>query len=102
LVAVEAMACGTPVVASRVGGLAFTIEDESTGFLVPHSDPAALASRLNLLLGDMSLRARMGAESQIAAQRFAWESVAQSVIHLYQRLAAGHRVNLCCGEEIFA
>lgn len=102
LVAVEAMACGTPVVASHVGGLTFTIEDGLTGLLVPHGDIPAFANAVTRLLGDAPLRASMGRESHLAAQRFAWESVAQSVIHVYQKLAAGHRANLCCDQEIYA
>lgn len=102
LVAVESMACGTPVVASRAGGLTFTIDDGETGLLVPHSDPAAFADAIAGLLGDVERRERMGHFARISAQRFAWESVAESVLRLYQRLAEGHRLNLCCDEEIFA
>ena len=102
LVAVEAMACGIPVIASHVGGLTFTVEDEITGLLVPFGDSDALAEAIHRLVRDTSLRARMGLEAQEAVQRFAWESVAQSVVHLYQRLAEGHRANLCCDQEIYA
>jgi D-inositol-3-phosphate glycosyltransferase len=102
LVAVEAMACGTPVVASRVGGLTFTIDDEETGLLVPYGDPDALAEGLRKLLENQPIRERMGAMAQIAAKRFAWETVATSVLGLYDRLASGRRANLCCEEEIFA
>ena len=42
MVAIEAMACGAPVVASRAGGLQFTVRDEKTGFLVPPGEPAPL------------------------------------------------------------
>jgi D-inositol-3-phosphate glycosyltransferase len=102
LVAVEAMACGVPVVASHVGGLTFTVEDEVTGLLVPYGDADAFARAINRVLSDDKLRASMGVEAHDAAQRFAWRSVAQSVLHLYQRLASGHRANLCCDREIYA
>jgi D-inositol-3-phosphate glycosyltransferase len=102
LVAVEAMACGVPVVASRVGGLSFTVEDEATGLLVPHGEPHAFANAIQRILADNAGRCAMGLAGREAAQRFAWSTVAQSVLHLYQRLAAGHRGNLCCDEEIFA
>ncbi len=102
LVAVEAMACGRPVIASHVGGLTFTVLDEQTGLLVPHGDGSALAAAMVRLLGDSSLRELMGFEGHQEAQRFSWESVAQSVLHLYQRLSAGHRANLCCDQEIYA
>jgi D-inositol-3-phosphate glycosyltransferase len=102
LVAVEAMACGTPVVASRVGGLRYTIEEGVSGLLVPHSDPAALAAALAALLSDDPRRLAMAASARAAAERFAWPAVASSIRHVYHRLAAGHRARLCHEEEIFA
>ncbi|MCC6793215.1 MAG: glycosyltransferase [Thermomicrobiales bacterium] len=102
LAAVESMACGTPVVASRVGGLTFTIEDEETGLLVPHGESAELAQAITRLLDDDSLRLSIGSASRHAAERFSWEHVASSVLNLYARLAAGRRANLCCDQEVFA
>ncbi len=102
LVAVEAMACGVPVVASRVGGLVYTIEDGETGFLVPFNDADAFADRCQALFMNPALRAQLGAQGHVSAQRFAWPAVAESVLHVYQRLATGSRSNLCCPEEIFA
>ncbi len=67
LVALESMAVGTPVVASRVGGLAEIVRDEVDGFLVPPDDPDTLADRLAILLKDAALRERMGHN---ARQRF--------------------------------
>jgi len=59
--ALEAMAAGRPVVASRVGGLAEAIVPEETGLLVPPGDPMALATALARLARDPGLRARLGA-----------------------------------------
>ena len=102
LVAVEAMACGVPVVASRAGGLTFTVEDGATGFLVPPDDPAELASALLQLLCNRRLRDQFAINARESAQRFAWPAVASAILHVYQRLADGHRANLCCDEEIYA
>ena len=69
MVALEAMACGSPVVASRVGGLTTTIKDGVTGHLVPEGDPAALAERLTALLADDEARARLGARGRPLGRR---------------------------------
>jgi D-inositol-3-phosphate glycosyltransferase len=95
LVAVEAMACGSTVVASRAGGLAFTVDDGRTGFLVPHSDPIALQCRLSALLRHANLREAIGARAASAAERFAWPTVASRVVHIYDRLVRGYRLDLC-------
>ncbi|MEA2527323.1 MAG: D-inositol-3-phosphate glycosyltransferase [Thermomicrobiales bacterium] len=102
LVAVEAMACGRPVVASRAGGLTFTVEDGTTGYLAPVGDFGLFAEHLARILEDSDLRDRLGANAHESAQRFAWGSVAESVQHVYERLSAGQRANLCCPQEIFA
>jgi D-inositol-3-phosphate glycosyltransferase len=102
LVAVEAMACGRAVVASRAGGLTFTVEDGCTGYLAPVGDFGSFADHLTRILDDPKLRDRLGANAHESAQRFAWSSVAESVLHVYERLSAGHRANLCCPQEIFA
>ena len=60
LVAVESMACGTPVVASRVGGLTTTVQDGETGYLIPWRCPEPFAERLELLLDNDELRASFG------------------------------------------
>lgn len=102
LVAVEAMACARPVVASRSGGLIFTVEDGETGYLAPVGDGGAFAARVNHLLFDPVERAAMGDRARVAASRFAWTSIASSIIHVYRGLAAGRNGNLCCAEEIYA
>jgi D-inositol-3-phosphate glycosyltransferase len=101
LVAVEAMACGTPVVASRVGGLAYTIQDSVSGLLVPDRDPVALAEALGLVLGDADLRARLGAQAATVARRFSWPAVADMIEQIYANLVEGARTSPC-GDYVYA
>ena len=86
LVAVEAMACGTPVVASRVGGLVTTVRDGETGYLVPWRCPEPFAERLDLLLRNDELRASLGGAAREAVQRFRWSNVADAVADIYAEL----------------
>lgn len=86
MVALEAMACGTPVIASQVGGLAFLVQDGITGFQVPDGDVEALCSKLNLLLGDSSLRLQMGQQAADYARSYAWKNIALQIIKVYEGL----------------
>jgi len=88
MVALEAMACGTPVIASRVGGLALTVRDGETGFLVPERDPEALAEKLELVLTDPRLRARLARRAVQVARDYSWDVVADDVEQLYGELGA--------------
>jgi D-inositol-3-phosphate glycosyltransferase len=101
LVAVEALACGTPVVASRVGGLRYTIDEDATGYLVKPQSPEALAGAMESILNDASLRAAMSAAARPSVERYAWPNVARLVMHVYRRLAEGYRAQLCAGSDIF-
>jgi D-inositol-3-phosphate glycosyltransferase len=83
MVALEAMACGTPVIASEVGGLGYLVQDGQTGYTIPDSDPAALCDKLSLLLGDSSLRETMGQEASQYALNYAWERIATQIIEVY-------------------
>lgn len=89
MVALEAMACGTPVVASQVGGLAFLVQDGITGFHVPDGDHEALCEKLSQLLGDHNLRRRMGEGAHQCAREYAWEKIAERIISVYQELLHG-------------
>jgi D-inositol-3-phosphate glycosyltransferase len=84
MVALEAMACGIPVVASQVGGLAFLVQDGITGFTVPVDDPDALADRLLQLLCDDDLRAKLGEQAAAIAKQYGWEHIARRIIELYR------------------
>jgi D-inositol-3-phosphate glycosyltransferase len=88
LVAIESMACGTPVVASRVGGLTTTISDGQTGYLIPWRCPEPFAERLELLLDNDELRASFGRAAHEAVQRFRWSNVADTVSAMYESLLA--------------
>lgn len=86
MVALEAMACGTPVVASQVGGLAFLIQDGVTGFVVPGGDYLALSERLTQLLSQPELRARLGQQAADYAKDYAWENITNRMIDLYNEV----------------
>jgi D-inositol-3-phosphate glycosyltransferase len=86
LVAVEAMACGVPVVASAVGGLAETVIDGSSGLHVPPRHPAAIAAALGTLLEDEGRRRSMGAAGWHRAQRFGWDRIAAETLQVAGRL----------------
>jgi len=86
MVALEAMACGTPVVASQVGGLAFLVRDGVTGYTVPVDEPQALADRLTALVQDPALRRKLGEQALQEARQYAWENIAARMIELYQQV----------------
>jgi D-inositol-3-phosphate glycosyltransferase len=94
LVAMEAMACGSPVVASRVGGLTTTVRDGATGFLVPEGDVEALADRLDALLADPDLRWRLGREGIRWAAQHRWPCVAEAICREYARLESRASIHL--------
>jgi D-inositol-3-phosphate glycosyltransferase len=93
LVAVESMACGTPVVASRVGGLQATVQDGRTGYLIPWRDPALFADRIGQILNDPELRRQLGAAGRARAAEFGWDRVASQMIELYQELICPESTN---------
>jgi len=86
LVAIEALACGTPVVASRVGGLATTIRHGETGYLIAELSAEAFAQRLQLLLDDEELQRRMGAAARAWVAKYSWSAVADRVLEVYRSL----------------
>jgi len=94
MVAVEAMACGVPVIASKAGGLMYTIQDGLTGLLFPSNSPAALAEKLCMLLDEPELRDKMGENARQWAQRFAWPNIADQIVALYGELLSRQAATL--------
>ena len=89
LVPLEAMACGTPVIAARVGGLQATIIDGKTGYLVPWHCPEPYAERLDLMLGNDLLRESLGRAAYEAAQNWTWSMVADRLEEAYDQALGG-------------
>jgi D-inositol-3-phosphate glycosyltransferase len=87
MVALEAMACGTPVVASQVGGLAYLVKDGVTGYTVPVGDPHELCEHLRDLIEDRTLRKQMGEQAARFALQYAWEEIAGKIVELYKEVS---------------
>ena len=86
MVALEAMACGTPVIASEVGGLAYLVRDGETGFTIPAEEPDALCEKLTWLLNDSELHQKMSRQAAEYAQDYAWEKIAKQIVDVYAEL----------------
>jgi D-inositol-3-phosphate glycosyltransferase len=84
-VALEAQACGTPVVAAAVGGLPVAVRDGVTGFLVNGHDPLDWARTLRRFVADPALGPRMGAEAARHAAGFGWTNAAAETVEVYSR-----------------
>lgn len=83
----EAMACGTPVIGSKVGGVKFTVKDGETGYLVPPNAPDAIAERIAYIYQNPESRARLSRQAiQRANQLFTWQQVTSAVAALYEKV----------------
>jgi len=86
LVALEAQACGCPVVASGVSGLRSVVRDEVSGYLIDEQDPAAYAERIGRLLENGELAQQMGRRGRLLAQRFSWTRTADRLEGLFEQV----------------
>jgi D-inositol-3-phosphate glycosyltransferase len=86
LVALEAQACGTPVIAASVDGLRYAVDDGASGFLVEGHDPGGYAERILAILGEPLLSARLSAGAVRHAARFSWESTVSGIRDVYREV----------------
>lgn len=86
MAALEAMASGTPVIASRVGGLAYLVRDGETGYLVPVREPQAIAVQIAELLSAPDRRNRMGRRAAEVAQEYAWSNIVDRLLAIFDRV----------------
>lgn len=93
MVALEAMAVGTPVIASNVGGLAFLVKDDETGYLVPVREPQKLADRINHLLNDTETQRRLGRNAAMLAQEYSWRVIVDKLLTVFEDVINDTRGN---------
>jgi D-inositol-3-phosphate glycosyltransferase len=86
LAALESMACGTPVVASRVGGLSTVVQHGRTGYLKSWRCPEAFANSLEMIISSKRLQDSMGIAARKRAEDLGWDQVAERMLRIYQRL----------------
>ena len=91
LAALEAMACGTPVVVSRVGGLSSFVDEGRTGYLIPWRCPEPFAERIRTLLCNSDLREAMGTVARDRSLKMTWGEMAKRIVELYGRLTENSR-----------
>jgi len=94
LVALEAMACGTPVVGTRVGGLQTLIDHGESGLLVPAGDYQALAESIATVLTDHRLRMHLAHGARDRAEHYSWRSVGDRIEALYAKILAGEKTTV--------
>ena len=95
LTALEAHACGTPVVATAVGGLGYIIDDGTSGFLVASRDPITFASPIRKLLTDRELARSMSSAAVARSARFSWDLTASAFMDLYECVVREESPEVC-------
>jgi D-inositol-3-phosphate glycosyltransferase len=86
MVALEAMASGTPVIATQVGGLAYLVRDHQTGYLVPVREPSALADRIRIVLTEPETQARLGQNAASLARQYSWKQIAEQLLMVFDEM----------------
>ena len=88
LAALESMACGTPVVASRVGGLSTVVQHGRTGYLKSWRCPEAFADSVEMIISSKKLQSSMGIAARKRAEDLGWDQVAKQILNIYRQLPA--------------
>ncbi|MFT4774496.1 MAG: D-inositol-3-phosphate glycosyltransferase [Candidatus Azotimanducaceae bacterium] len=99
LVALEAAACGVPVVASAVGGLVSLVDDGETGYLIEGRKPADYADAMRTILNDSELAASMGKAAVERAKAYTWRAAAERLLEVYAELGVGTLVTCHNADE---
>jgi D-inositol-3-phosphate glycosyltransferase len=92
MVALEAMAMGTPVIASEVGGLAHLVKHGVTGYHVPSRDPEALAARIYEMLSNQACHDHLGKQAQEYARQYDWANIVNRMVAIYQDVTVSNYV----------
>ncbi|KPL16658.1 MAG: hypothetical protein AMJ92_12630 [candidate division Zixibacteria bacterium SM23_81] len=92
IVALESMACGTPVIASRIGGIPEVVREDQTGFLFEPGNFQELSEKINVLLADDAMRANLGrAGRELVESEYTWTVVAQKTLDIYRAAIMNYR-----------
>ncbi len=88
IVALEAAACGRPVIATQVGGLPYAISPGKTSLMVPENDPASLALAIQRILTDEGLAKSLGQAGRVWAEGFSWSRISDQILACYEKARA--------------